>query len=219
MFQHKLSLGVAAATVMGVSMVSVTPAQALTLEGDDKIDILGTLEVTNGGGGNYDFDFWEFGTSGQEGLSATGTAGKFQLGDFVGISDISLPDADAFGTAPLDDFITDILLADGSIADFDVSSVAFSAREVGADTIFDLVFDGFIETSTGQTAAALGSFSSQIGTSFIVEDGSNNTATFSGTLRVKREDEITEVPTPAAILPTLFGLGGLAAKRKKRDDA
>lgn len=216
MFQNKLQLGVAAATVMGISMVSVMPAQALNLVGDDRIDIIGSVDITNGGGGNYDFAFQEFENSGQQGLAINGTTGKFAIGDNVGIADISLPNAGAFPTAPLQNFITDILLADGTIADFNVNDVTFAVSEIGADSLFTFVFDGSVITESGQVAQALGSFSAQSGTIFLDDPGETAGASFSGTLRIKRPDEI--VPTPAAILPTLLGMGGFAAKRKKQEE-
>ena len=201
---------------MGVSMASVMPAQALTLVGDDRIDLIGSVEITNGGGGNYDFDFQEFNNSGQEGLSVSGTSGNFIIGDTVGITDISLPGSGSFPTAPLQNFITDILLSDNSIADFNVNDVTFGVSEVGADSLFTFVFDGSVVTASGQIAQALGSFSAQSGTIFVDDIGETATASFSGTLRIKRPDEV--IPTPAAILPTLLGLGGCAAKKKKQQD-
>lgn len=225
-FQNKLQLGVAAATVMGVSMVSALPSHAITLVGDDGFSFSGGVVITNGGSDNYDFDFGGNApeNTGPEARVASSTGGfldaDFINTFFVEFADISLPNAGAFSNDPLANFITGIQLDNGDTAVFDILSASFSATpsgQNGQDTFFQFDFDGLVKTSGGETVDALGSITAQVASSFIDENGESSPTTFSGSIRVKRPDEI--IPTPAAILPTLLGLGGFAAKRKKNEES
>ena len=229
MFQHKLSLGVAAATIMGVSMVSVMPAQALTLEGDDQFSFGGNVAITRTGVDSFTFDFLNVGEPGSASagitIDSSGPApDPFFVNDQIVLTDIISQPEGLFEPFIISSFISDILLGDGTTtASFDVDTLFVDASPAGGllagQTDFVVGYDGLLKTSNAQILEAVGSITSQFQTSAIDQIGDSIETTFSGTLRVRRPDEITEVPTPAAILPTLFGLGGLAAKRKKQDEA
>ena len=216
LFQNFSYTGQTLTTAVGISLLLCGPSNALTLEANDGFAFAGKVEITNNGDGNYDFDFLDFFTgSGQEGLNLVVTPDKFQFFDLIDITDISLPDSSTSHSEPLTDFISDILLADGSnTASFDATSFTFRPEAVDHHMIFGFTFTGLLKTSLGQVTTATGSLTSQVYLFAINEVDSQSVASFSGTLRVT-DEEIPQVPTPAALLPSLLALGGVASQRTK----
>lgn len=213
--QPCLNLGITLTTLVGVTMLSSQTSHALTLETNDGFSFVGRVEISNNGSNNYDFDFLEFSAGSDfEGLNVNVTADKFQAFDGIKIANISSPEAGAFPAAPFADFISDILLADGTTtASFDIETFTFVATDVDHHMIFDVVFTGFLDTSLGQLAAASGSLTTQMYLASIHNTNDQGITSFSGTLRVTDPD--VSVPTPAAILPSLLTLGGVATQRKR----
>lgn len=220
LFQNHINAGLFSSTVIGATLLFSPASYAFELEKDDHFSFAGRVEVTNANGNNYDFDFLEFTTgSGFEGLNVAVTPGKFRLFDQIRISDISSPEAGTFPAAPFEGFIREILLGDdgSATADFDIETFTFVATEEQHHILFDIVFEGLLNTSLGQTVAARGSLTSQMYLFAINEVGAQQIGSFSGTLRVT-ETDITHVPTPAAILPPLLTLGGIATQQRRSEE-
>lgn len=189
---------VPAAAFAAVASVAISaPAQAFAIgEGFrfnvDSLTITGTPD-------NYTFDFGSNGVGvGDFGFGeiAQDLGGNFVVGDSIVIKDIVEP-----GQPPVADWLTSIDYAPGQQAKFDLTSISYTV----VDGFLNLKFDGFLKDSGSGSFLSLGSFTM---TDLVV--GAENIGT--GTIKV------TDVPTPAAVLPVIGGLLGMASKRKRNGE-
>ncbi|MGB2925557.1 MAG: PTPA-CTERM sorting domain-containing protein [Limnothrix sp.] len=186
-----------AAAFAAVASVAISaPAQALSLNGS--IDYMGGAVTWTGSGSgataNYDFDF------GVSQFSATTMCeGDFSCPDSITFNDFSIVNGTASAAGSIIDGIA-TTLGGGTNVSFFLTGVNASETATGVT----LGLSGFFSDGAGNVFGT-GNFSSQLS---VRQDGST---TLSGNL-------ITDVPTPAAVMPILAGLFGAASKRKRSEE-
>ena len=203
MKMKSMLMGVAATSAnLGGMAFQSSSVQAISLKNGDTISIGGNLRFDETSPGVFNLFFDSPATQNVDGLASS--TPPFVAGDSVFLANLAGLSAGS-SIGPVMPFITDINLDDGvntAIATFDLLSA--SITQSGDD--LDLNVSG--QFSNGNTILGRGTFTTQLLANAPVVDGLR-TATFSAGLTV--------VPTPAAVLPALVGMGTAAFRKKKRD--
>lgn len=191
--------------VFGGMAVTASSAEAITIKNGDTVNLNGGVTITQNNLGEYTFDFSAPAT---QSVGFGSSSPPFVNNDQVFLSNFTDITTGSIGAiAP---FITDIDLTDGmggtSTAVFDLLDADFSI--VGSDFLFGLTGQ-FV---AGNTTLGVGNLTLQIAHNGAFNDIAN------GGLQTTFSSSLTAVPTPAAVLPALFGMGTAAFRKKKRDD-
>ena len=198
-----------AATVTAVTVGSAfmaAPAEALAIVPGDNLMIGSDVTISRDTTDPNIFSFTDFTNTK---ISETSSNPPFAVNTPLTIADFSASTATgSILDTPIVPFISGIQLTDGSTAVFNLTSSAFSVTEriiTGLGPFYDFTFSLSGEFVAGDTVLGGGMFTTQINT-----DRLGNSTTFSG--------ELTAVPTPAAVLPGLIGMGTAVFRKKKQED-
>ena len=195
-----------AATVAAVTAGSAfmaAPAEAVRLTVGDTVGFGTGVSITNLGDGSWNFVFPNTATNPAIGDEFTGTdQPPFLIGDPVIKSLGTIQEGVAFD---LPSFITGIALTeDGVTSPGDVSFNITRGILTRSGNSLDLRFIGTFEGIAN--AKGRGEFTTQ----FLPSPGNTVSRQFSTNISV--------VPTPAAVLPGLIGMGTAVFRKKKQDD-
>lgn len=200
-----LLMGAAATSAMlgGMAFAS-SSVQALTLENGQTLSLDGGINVARNAGEQFTFSFSDVA------VIRSGTSAPFVINDAVNVAPLSNLSIGAT-TGPFNAFLSGIALNDGTDVGFNADKVTLVDNRRGSADIF--LNGSFFGESSGDKLG-FGSISFQLtGTrrstllTLLAPNTSRDTS-FSSQIEV--------VPTPAAVLPALFGMGAAAFRKKKR---
>lgn len=190
------------AVITGMAFQS-SSAEALLLNGQT-VSLNGDIDVARNGSDEFTLSF-----SGVEVASGGTSAPPFIVGDSVTVSTLS--DLSLGTTAgPFNPFITGLTLTDMTDVSFNANTV--NLRDSGFGTTFLNLTGEFLGASANDRLG-FGNLSFQF-TGFApllttIAANASASTNFSSQLEV--------VPTPAAVLPALIGMGTAAFRKKKRE--
>ena len=199
-----------AATVTAVTVGSAfmaAPAEALAIVPGDNLMIGGDVTISRDTTNPNIFSFTDF-TNTE--ISETSSNPPFAVNTPLTIADFSASTATgSILDTPIVPFISGIQLTDGSTAVFNLTSSTFSVIETTIPGIGTQFSNFFLSLSgefvAGDTVLGGGLLTTQIRNARL-----GNGTSFSG--------ELTAVPTPAAVLPGLIGMGTAVFRKKKQED-
>lgn len=192
-------------TLMGAAMTSAVlggmfaaskPAEAITLRNGDQLEVSSRVTVEQTSTDIFDFTF--------NAPSITLGTAPFAALDPVVIESLSNV-AVGVATPSLTPFISSIGLTDGTEVAFNLTKAVLS--DAGGDLDLRLLGQ-FVDAGNNALTLGRGHLSINLGAAPLVGQGPTN-GSISATIDV--------VPTPAAVLPALLGMGTAALRKKKHD--
>ena len=197
---------VAASAMVGGMAFAPSSAQALTLENGQTLGLDGGVRVSRNEFNQFSFSFPN------ARINTTGTSAPFSTGDTVNISGLSNLTIGAVA-GPASAFITGILLDDGTEVGFNADRVTLVDDKGGKGA---LRLNGNFFGANANNKLGFGSLTFSF-------PSRNSNATLFDVIRANQtrnttfQSQIEVVPTPAAVLPALFGMGAAAFRKKKRE--
>ena len=195
---------VATSAMLGGLALTSSSAQALTLENGQILTVGGDINVARNASNQFTLSFAD------ARINGGATTSPFQIGDSVNISTVS--NLSVGVSTAFNSFIRGIGLTDGSEVDFNADRLTLSEGSRGN---FFLDLNGNFSGANANNRVGFGSVTFQFATrgnpalAALISPNSSRGTDFSS--------EIAVVPTPAAVLPALFGMGTAAFRKKKRE--
>lgn len=195
--------------ILGGLAFQNSSAQAISLKSGDTLNLTGNLQVRRTSANTFDL---LFNSPSVQRVDASSTT-PFVDNDRVTMSNlINVVLGQNIGAVP--NFISDIALADSSGTDtatFSILEAILTRRRVDAGmgrftTAFTLSLDGLFNSTNEKQG--IGNLTFQF---------AGNGPAIGQSRRTSLSSSLAVVPTPAAVLPALIGMGTAALRKKKRE--